>query len=58
MKDLDLEGLKILKLMLKSKCALDLSRAVQEQVVGYDEHNNEFSDPIKGAGFFCVGRGL
>jgi hypothetical protein len=58
MKNLDIEGLKILKLTLKSKCALDLSCAVQEQVVGYDEHNNEFLDPAKGAGFFCVGRVL
>jgi hypothetical protein len=40
MKDLDVEGLKILKLILKSKCVLDLSRAVLDQVVGYDEHND------------------
>jgi hypothetical protein len=33
MKDLALEVLKILKLMLKSWCALDLSRAAWEKVV-------------------------
>lgn len=54
MKDLDVEGLKILKPMLKSKCALDLFRAVQEQVEGCDEHNNVLSVSIKVAGFFFV----
>ena len=52
MKDLDVEGLKILKLMLKSRCVLELSCAVDEQVVGYDEHNNGLSDSIRGAGYF------
>jgi len=58
MKDLDVEGLKILKLMLKSKCVLDLSRAVLDQVVGYGEHNDVLSDSIRSARFFSVGSGL